>query len=99
MWDRLQQIYAEEVPVIGLYWRANPYILPKWLKGVRPTGQMAPSSLWVEDWTVEGRWVLSYLARRLAASLPVLAVMSLVIFLLIGLMPGDPIDIMIFSNP
>src|SRR3546814_11939992 len=25
--------------------------------------------------------------------------MSLVIFLLIGLMPGDPIDIMIFSNP
>jgi peptide/nickel transport system substrate-binding protein len=55
LWDRLQQIYAEEVPVIGLYWRANPYILPKWLKGVRPTGQMATSSLWVEDWTVEGR--------------------------------------------
>lgn len=43
--------------------------------------------------------MLSYLARRLAASLLVLAVMSLVIFLLIGLMPGDPIDIMIFSNP
>ncbi|WP_340118403.1 peptide ABC transporter substrate-binding protein [Pelagibius sp. 7325] len=55
LWDRLQQIYAEEVPVIGLYWRANPYILPKWLKGVRPTGQMATSSLWVEEWTVEGR--------------------------------------------
>jgi peptide/nickel transport system substrate-binding protein len=55
MWDRLQEIYVEEVPVIGLYWRANPYILPQWLKGLRPTGQMAPSSLWVEDWTVEGR--------------------------------------------
>jgi len=55
MWHRLQEIYAEEVPVIGLFWRANPYILPKWLKGVRPTGQMAPTTLWVEDWTVEGR--------------------------------------------
>jgi peptide/nickel transport system substrate-binding protein len=55
LWQRLQEIYAEDVPVISLYWRANPYILPKWLKGVRPTGQMATSSLWVEDWTVEGR--------------------------------------------
>ncbi|MGF1592247.1 MAG: peptide ABC transporter substrate-binding protein [Kiloniellaceae bacterium] len=55
MWDRVQEIYAEEVPVISLYWRANPYILPKWLQGVRPTGQMASSSLWIEDWTVEGR--------------------------------------------
>ena len=55
MWKRLQAIYAEEVPVISLYWRANAYILPKWLKGVRPTGQMASSSLWIEDWTVEGR--------------------------------------------
>jgi len=41
--------------VISLYWRANAYVLPKWLKGLRPTGQMASSSLWVEDWTVEGR--------------------------------------------
>lgn len=55
MWDRLQEIYAEEVPVLSLWWRANPYILPKWLKGVRPTGQMAPTTLWIEDWTVEGR--------------------------------------------
>ena len=29
----------------------------------------------------------------------VLAVMSFVVFMLIGLMPGDPIDIMIASNP
>ena len=53
--SRLQEIYAEEVPVIGLFWRSNPYILPKWLKGVRPTGQMASSTLWIEDWAVEGR--------------------------------------------
>lgn len=43
--------------------------------------------------------MLSYLARRLLESLLVLAVMSLVIYGLIGLMPGDPIDIMIFSDP
>jgi peptide/nickel transport system permease protein len=43
--------------------------------------------------------VLSYLVRRLLESLFVLALMSLVIFLLIGLMPGDPIDILIFSTP
>lgn len=43
--------------------------------------------------------MLSYLVRRLLESLLVLALMSLVIFLLIGLMPGDPIDIMIFSDP
>lgn len=55
MWSRVQQIYAEEVPVISLYWRANAYVLPKWLQGVRPTGQMASSSLWVENWTVEDR--------------------------------------------
>src|SRR3546814_15916899 len=35
MWDRLQEIYAEEVPVIGLYWRSNPPILPKRLQGLR----------------------------------------------------------------
>ncbi|MHA1566490.1 MAG: ABC transporter permease, partial [Alphaproteobacteria bacterium] len=40
-----------------------------------------------------------YLIRRLAGALLVLAVMSFVIFFLIALMPGDPIDIMIASNP
>ncbi|NKB48782.1 MAG: ABC transporter permease subunit [Alphaproteobacteria bacterium] len=43
--------------------------------------------------------MLTFLARRLLGTVIVLAVMSFVIFLLIGLMPGDPIDIMIASNP
>ncbi|MDA1091150.1 MAG: peptide ABC transporter substrate-binding protein [Proteobacteria bacterium] len=55
MWRRLQEIYAAELPVIPLYFRANPYILPKWLKGVEPTGHQNPSTLWVENWRVEGR--------------------------------------------
>jgi len=40
-----------------------------------------------------------FILRRLAQSLFVLLVMSFVIYNLIGLMPGDPIDIMIASNP
>jgi len=40
-----------------------------------------------------------FILRRLAQSLRVLLVMSFVIYNLIGLMPGDPIDIMIASNP
>ncbi len=40
-----------------------------------------------------------FILRRLAQSLLVLLVMSFVIYNLIGLMPGDPIDIMIASNP
>jgi peptide/nickel transport system substrate-binding protein len=50
MWSRLQHIYAEELPVIPLYFRANPYVLPKWLHGIEPTGHQYPSTLWVEDW-------------------------------------------------
>ncbi len=43
--------------------------------------------------------MLTYLARRLFSTVVVLAIMSFLIFSLIGLMPGDPIDIMIASNP
>ena len=46
LWRRLQLLYAEELPVLPLYWRANAFVLPKWLKGVRPTGhQGTPSTL------------------------------------------------------
>jgi peptide/nickel transport system substrate-binding protein len=52
LWKRLQAIYAEELPVLPLYFRADPYVMPKWLDGVRPTGHQYPSTLWVEDWRV-----------------------------------------------
>ena len=50
LWHRLQEIYATELPVIPLYFRAEPYILPKWLVGLEPTGHQDPSSLWAENW-------------------------------------------------
>lgn len=43
--------------------------------------------------------MLAFLIRRLAGSLVVLAIMSLVVFVLIGLMPGDPLDLLIAGNP
>ncbi len=43
--------------------------------------------------------MIRFLATRLLQSLIVLTVMSLVIYALIGLMPGDPIDLMISANP
>ena len=54
LWRDLQRLYAEELPVIPLYWRAEPHILPKWLKGLRPTGHLGTSTLWVEEWRREG---------------------------------------------
>ena len=50
MWRRLQHIYANELPVLPLYFRANAYILPKWLTGVEPTGHQYSTTLWVENW-------------------------------------------------
>ena len=43
--------------------------------------------------------MLAFLTRRIMGMTAVLAVMSFIVFMLIGLMPGDPIDIMIASNP
>lgn len=53
LWDEMQQIYTSELPVIPLYFRAEPYILPVWLKGIIPTGHQYPTTYWIEHWTAE----------------------------------------------
>lgn len=50
LWQQLQQIYAEELPALPLFWRASPQVIPSWLEGVRPTGHMVSASMWVEEW-------------------------------------------------
>jgi peptide/nickel transport system substrate-binding protein len=50
LWHRLQALYAAALPAIPLYFQTDPYILPRWLKGVAPTGTLYPSTLWVERW-------------------------------------------------
>jgi peptide/nickel transport system substrate-binding protein len=52
MWKRVQAIYATELPVLPLFFRADPHVWPRWLAGVRPTGHLNPSTLWVEEWRV-----------------------------------------------
>lgn len=52
MWRRVQEIYMTERPVLPLFFRSDAHVWPRWLEGVRPTGHLAPSSLWVEQWKV-----------------------------------------------
>ena len=52
LWQRFQEIYANQLPVIPLYFRANAYIMPKWLRGVTPTGHLGTTTLWIENWEV-----------------------------------------------
>jgi peptide/nickel transport system substrate-binding protein len=54
LWHELQRLYATELPVIPLYFRADAHIWPLWLEGVAPTGHMGATSLSVEQWTVAG---------------------------------------------
>lgn len=53
LWTELQRLYATDLPALPLYFRADAYILPKWLKGVVPTGHQFPTTLWVETWRAE----------------------------------------------
>ncbi len=50
LWHRMQAIYVRDLPALPLYWRAEPYILPKWLKGLRATGHQYTTTHWVEEW-------------------------------------------------
>lgn len=50
LWAELQRLYAEELPQLPLYFRADAHVLPRWLKGVTPTGHEFPATLWAERW-------------------------------------------------
>ncbi|MBI1778722.1 MAG: peptide ABC transporter substrate-binding protein [Proteobacteria bacterium] len=50
LWAEYQTIYAEELPVLPLYFRADPFIIPKWLTGVVPTGHQYGTSYWAQVW-------------------------------------------------
>jgi peptide/nickel transport system substrate-binding protein len=54
MWAELQRLYATELPALPLYFRSDTFILPKWLSGVRPTGNQYPTTLWITDWSAQG---------------------------------------------
>jgi len=48
--SRLQAILSEELPQLPLWFRSDAHIWPLWLSGLRPTGHLNQTPLWVEDW-------------------------------------------------
>lgn len=50
LWKRLQALYAEDLPALPLFFRADAFVLPKWLSGVEPTGHQDVSTNWIENW-------------------------------------------------
>ena len=52
LWHDIQTLYATDLPALPLFYRADPYIFPPWLKGVTPTGNQYPTTLHIEDWSV-----------------------------------------------
>jgi peptide/nickel transport system substrate-binding protein len=53
IWARMQEIYARDLPVVPLFYRAEPHVYPKWLKGYTPTGTGDMSPSWAENWRSE----------------------------------------------
>ena len=52
-WAAMQRAYAEELPVLPLFFRVEGHALPKWLHGVEPTGHNEYATNWSEFWTAE----------------------------------------------
>lgn len=50
IWAKLQARYAEQAWVLPLYYRADPFVIPKWLAGIEPTGHQYYSTLRIEHW-------------------------------------------------
>jgi len=50
LWATIQKLYADDLPVLPLFFRAEPYAIPKWLKGLEPSGHSDNSTNWVENW-------------------------------------------------
>lgn len=53
LWQQLQKLYADDLPALPLYYRAEPFIIPVWLRGIEPTGHLNPTTLWAENWSIQ----------------------------------------------
>lgn len=49
----IQRLYAADLPVLPLFFRTDPYVMPRWLAGVEPTGHIEPSTMRIENWRAE----------------------------------------------
>ncbi len=55
LFAEIQKLAAEDLPSLPLFFRVDPFVIPKPLKGVTPTGTLNSSTLWVEQWRWETR--------------------------------------------
>jgi peptide/nickel transport system substrate-binding protein len=53
IWADMQRIYAEQLPVLPLFFRSEAHVTPTWLQGYAPTGQADPGTDWAENWHPE----------------------------------------------
>ncbi len=53
VWADMQRRYAEQLPVLPLFFGSEAHIWPLWLHGVVPTGHNQPTTLWAETWTAD----------------------------------------------
>ena len=50
IWADMQRIYADQLPVLPLFFRSEAHVTPTWLRGYAPTGSADPTSDWAENW-------------------------------------------------
>lgn len=50
LWAEMQQIYADQLPVLPLFFRADAHVVPNWLAGFEPTGHSDVAALHAEKW-------------------------------------------------
>lgn len=50
-WSAMQRIYAEQLPALPLFFRAEPHVTPKWLRGYQPLGNGYIAAIFAENWT------------------------------------------------
>jgi peptide/nickel transport system substrate-binding protein len=51
IWADMQRVYAEQLPQLPLYFRAELHVVPKWLTGYVITGHgRGDTSFWAENW-------------------------------------------------
>jgi peptide/nickel transport system substrate-binding protein len=46
------RLYADDLPVLPMYFRVDSFVIPRQLKGIVPTGHQGSTSQWIETW----RW-------------------------------------------
>jgi len=53
LWNEIQAIQAEDLPILPLYHPAAVFIQPRWMTGMLPPKSLTLPSLAVEDWRVK----------------------------------------------